>query len=201
KVNAGSMADENARYCRLKIGISGQGTFKFAEPLLVKNQSVGPYSIDDAGSTSVDDGSEAVSSLPIVKLNGNFDAINSMTQDSVDMSFEFIQGKRVVKGTASVGIQGASSKNWTKKNLKFKLFSDAGHKNKLSFRPFPTYYKDSSWQLKANYTDNIAQRNGFGAEVWTHFASTNSELPHELKLANHYGSIQATPVYLYINGK
>ncbi|MDM8332048.1 CotH kinase family protein [Limosilactobacillus pontis] len=200
KVNAGSMADENARYCRLKIGISGQGTFKFAEPLMVKNQSIGPYSIDDAGSTSVDDESEAVSSLPIVKLNGNFNAINSMTQDSVDMSFEFVQGKRVVKGSAVVGIQGASSKNWTKKNLKFKLFSDAGHKSKLSFRPFPTYYKDSSWQLKANYTDNIAQRNGFGAEIWTHFASTNSELPHELKLANHYGSIQATPVYLYING-
>ncbi|MQB97973.1 hypothetical protein DN436_10295, partial [Lactobacillus reuteri] len=199
KVNAGSMADENARYCRLKIGISGQGTFKFAEPLLVKNQSVGQYSIDDAGVES--DNDEVASLLPVIKLNGNFDAINSMSQDSVNMDFRFIQGKRIVKGNASVGIQGASSKAWPKKNLKFKLFSDAGHKNKLSFRPFPTYYKDSSWQLKANYTDNIAQRNGFGAEVWTHFASTNSELPHELKLANHYGSIQATPVYLYINGK
>lgn len=201
KVNVGSMADENAHYCRLQIGISGKGTFKFAEPLLVKNQSVGPYSIDDAMVESSNDEVEVASSLPVVKLNGNFDAINSMSQGSVNMDFKFIQGKRIVKGNASVGIQGASSKAWPKKNLKFKLFSDANHQEKLEFRPFPTYYKDSSWQLKANYTDNIAQRNGFGAEIWTHFAATNSELPHELKLANHYGSIQATPVYLYINDK
>lgn len=201
KVNFGSMADENARYCRLQIGISGKGTFKFAEPLLVKNQSVGPYSIDDIGIESSNDEVEVASSLPVVKLNGNFDAINSMSQDSVNMDFKFIQGKRIVKGNASVGIQGASSKAWPKKNLKFKLFSDANHQEKLKFRPFPTYYSDSSWQLKANFTDNIAQRNGFGAEIWTHFAATNSELPHELKLANHYGSIQATPVYLYINNE
>src|SRR5699024_9395864 len=84
KTNIGSMADKDAQYCRLQIGITGKGTLEFAEPLLVKNKQIGPYSIDDATLVNDNELEESCSKLPLIKLNGDFSSIDSGKKDSVN---------------------------------------------------------------------------------------------------------------------
>lgn len=117
--------------------------------------------------------------------------------------FNYIDGKRKITGYLQYAMQGSSSRDYPKKNLKLKFFSDENYKKKLKWKPKSDWDKNNKYNLKANYIDATQARNLANSKV---FAKATAITPFEhnsqkgLLNTQNLGQMEGFPVELYFNG-
>ena len=144
--------------------------------------------------------SDITSNLTVINLGGNTDELLA-TNKEVTLPFTLKQPNRTIEGYAKMQWQGNSSLNWAKKGFKLKTYQDADCTKKLSFKPQPSYPESSKWHLKGYMTDRYTVRDSTAADIYADFIVNNPTAPEQLLSANHYGTIQSTPVLLYMNNQ
>lgn len=114
--------------------------------------------------------------------------------------FDFYHDGKKWSAYAQMKWQGNSSKLWEEKNFKFKTFEKADGSGKVKWQPEPSFYKSHHFTLKSYYGDNYKMRGVAAANILSHFIANNDTAPIELLKANHFGTIQGTPILMYIQG-
>ena len=182
-------SDEMANY-------TGSKTWEPRLSDLSKNEQIEHLIQRGSGSSS----SDITSNLTVINLGGNTDELLAANKE-VTLPFTLKQPNRTIEGYAKMQWQGNSSLNWAKKGFKLKTYQDADCTKKLSFRPQPSFYKSNKWHLKGYMTDKYTVRDSTAAEIYAGFIANNATAPEQLLSANHYGTIQSTPVLLYMDNQ
>ncbi len=123
-------------------------------------------------------------------------------EDWVNAPFTYIDGNRKLTGYLQYAIQGDSSRNYPKKNLKLKFFSDENYKNKLKWKPKADWDKNSKFNLKANYIDITQSRNLVNSKMFAK-ATAITPFDHDSQKAllktQNLGQMEGFPVEFYFN--
>ena len=142
---------------------------------------------------------DATNELPQLKIN----ALSNITSDWQTAPFSFVDKDRLVEGYLQYAMQGNSSKNYPKKNLKVKFFRDKDCKNKLKWRPKADWHKNNKFNIKANYIDATHARNLVNASLVrdamevTPFA--NNQIANKLLKTQNLGQMEGFPIELSFN--
>ena len=139
------------------------------------------------------------STLPIIDIQGDYQDMLNNNQPTILPFSLYARGKKT-KAYAQMEWQGNSSKLWEEKNFKFKTFEKADGSGKVKWQPEPSFYKSHHFTLKSYYGDNYKMRGVAAANILSHFIANNDTAPIELLKANHFGTIQGTPILMYIQG-
>jgi hypothetical protein len=138
------------------------------------------------------------SNLPVINITGNYGNMLANNVESV-LPFSLDEAGRHLTGFIKTEWQGNSTLAAAKKGFKFKTYVDSAGKEKLKWRPMPSFYKNHSFNLKGYYTDKYSVRDAVCAEIYSRFIANNPTAPQKLLLANHFGTIQSMPCLLYFN--
>lgn len=84
---------------------------------------------------------------------------------SSPVAFKLIRSSGTVTGYLNFGVQGDSSRAYTKKNMKLKLFKDDKGKEKLKIKALASWPKTNKYNLKANWIDATQSRNIVNARL------------------------------------
>lgn len=142
---------------------------------------------------------DPTNALPQLKI----DALSNITSDWQTAHFSFVDKDRVVEGYLQYAMQGNSSRNYPKKNLKVKFFEDKDCKNKLKWRPKADWDKNNKFNIKANYIDATQARNLVNASLVrdamevTPFA--NNQIANKLLKTQNLGQMEGFPIELSFN--
>ena len=137
--------------------------------------------------------------LPLINVTGDYRAMLNNDYKKV-LPFDYYHEGQKDSAFAEMAWQGNSSKKWEEKNFKFKTFEDEKATKKKKWRPLPSFYKSHHFTLKAFYPDRYKIRGVVSAEIMSWFIANNENAPAELLQANHFGTVQGTPVLLYFDG-
>ena len=136
--------------------------------------------------------------IPRLYIQNNYAAYNAI------VPFEYFTSKEELNGYINYDIQGDSSRNYVKKNLKIKLFKDAEGKEKLKVRMKSTWSKDNKYNLKANWIDATQARNVVNARlIRDAVALTPLENPKQtapILQTEGLGQIDGFPIEVYFDG-
>ena len=139
---------------------------------------------------------DPTNALPQLKI----DALSNITSDWQTAHFSFVDKDRVVEGYLQYAMQGNSSRNYPKKNLKVKFFEDKDCKSKLKWRPKADWNENSKFNIKANYVDATQARNLVNASLVrdamevTPFA--NNQVANKLLKTQNLGQMEGFPIEL-----
>lgn len=145
-------------------------------------------------STNLNDAT--VTHLPVLTVNGDSSDLLTNNTEST-LPFVFNQDGNTMNGYLDMQWQGNTSLSYPKKGFKAKFFEDADKTKKLKFKPSPLFYKSNNFHLKAYYTNYYNVNDAIVAEIYSRLIANDENAPVELQQANHYGTIQSTPVMLY----
>lgn len=134
--------------------------------------------------------------LPIVKIDGTFPTVRG---DKTDVTVFYINQGVVNKYFAKLSIQGDSSSTYDKKNYKLKLYSDAGMNTKAKIKPSPSWIKEGTIVLKANWVDSTHALNIVSAKLFADITQNRASINPNLLNASMLGQIQGIPSLLYTN--
>lgn len=117
--------------------------------------------------------------------------------------FKFSDGVRKVAGYVQFAAQGDSSKNYPKKNLKVKFFSDSKGKDKLKWKPKASWTENHKYNLKANYIDATQARNIVNGEIvksaYEVTPIVDSTVAKKLYKTQSLGQMEGFPIELYFD--
>ena len=172
-----------------------------ARPQINFGATLIPYSLEDLLSNGKQSSANSDSGLPKFFIQCN----DAIADKKTKASFSFEDQDRTVSGYMQISIQGASSRQYPKKNYKIKLFKDNELKNKLSFKPKSSWHENSSFNLKANWIDATQARNLVNSEL---FASATAITPiaddnvrEAITSTQNLGQMEGFPVSVYLNGQ
>ncbi len=115
----------------------------------------------------------------------------------------FVDGSRTVNAYLQYAMQGDSSRNYPKKNLKVKFFSDPAGKNKLKWKPKSSWTKNSKFNIKANYIDVTQARNIVNGQIVKQaYAITpiaDKAVAKKLLKTQSLGQMEGFPTELYFD--
>lgn len=131
--------------------------------------------------------------IPKLYLRGN---IRKMYEkyDVRDISFLYDDGQNVIKGYATLKVQGTSSLSFPKKNYTIKLYADPFHDEKLKVDL--GWGAENKYCLKANWIDKTHARNIVSARL----ASQVQKKYDLLSQAPCNGLVDGFPIEIYCNG-
>lgn len=142
---------------------------------------------------------DATNGLPQLKIN----ALSNITSDWQTAPFSFVDKDRLVEGYLQYAMQGDSSKNYPKKNLKVKFFQDKDCKNKLKWRPKADWDKNNKFNIKANYIDATQARNLVNASLVRDAMETtpfaDNQVASKLLKTQNLGQMEGFPIELSFN--
>lgn len=179
--------DQSTNFISLRIAFSGNGSIEIGETKLWYSNHI------PASSTGYQP------QLPQMNI------LSDATQISdkwVKSAFIFDDKGRTVTGYLQFAMQGDSSRNYPKKNLKIKTFKDEECTDKLKWRPKADWDENSKFNIKANYIDATQARNLVNASI---FANATAITPfafkaHEnLAKSQNLGQMEGIPIELYFN--
>ena len=117
--------------------------------------------------------------------------------------FKFIDGARKVAGYVQFAAQGDSSKNYPKKNLKVKFFSDSQGKDKFKWKPKASWTKNHKFNIKANYIDATQARNIVNGQIvksaYEVTPIVDSTVAKKLYKTQSLGQMEGFPIELYFD--
>ena len=133
--------------------------------------------------------------------------LNIMSDDPITdkwqgSQFSYKDGERQVTGYLQYAIQGDSSRNYPKKNLKLKFFKDADFKEKMSWKPKSDWDKNNKFNLKANWIDATQSRNLVNSKLFakaTAITPFNFSNQSGLLNSQNLGQMEGFPIELYFN--
>lgn len=135
------------------------------------------------------------------RTSGGWEGISEDWQKG---QFVYRDGDRQIEGYLDYAVQGDSSRQYIKKNLKLKLFKDADHSNKYKLKFKSDWQKSNKYNVKANWIDVTQSRNLVNAKI---FEQSTAVTPFEFEdqmegLANSQalGQMEGIPVEMYFNG-
>lgn len=117
--------------------------------------------------------------------------------------FKYVSRSVATSGYLSFDIQGNSSRDYEKKNLKIKLFKDPKGDEKLKLKVLPSWKKNSKFNLKANWIDATQARNIVNARLIKDAVTmTPLAKPDQTPILDtpDMGQINGVPVELYFDG-
>lgn len=153
------------------------------------------------GIISLYQGGFTVDNNPLPQLNIKSDG--NITDTWQGSAFEFEDGERKVTGYLQYAIQGDSSRNYPKKNLKIKCFEDSEFKSKLKWKPKADWDKNDKFSLKANYIDATQARNLVNSKIFakaTMITPLSFDNQADLFKSQNAGQMEGFPIELYFNG-
>ena len=106
--------------------------------------------------------SESSAYIPQLYICSTSSAFN---YSSAPVAFRFVRPSGTVKGYLNFDVQGDTSRGYTKKNLKLKLFKDSKGKEKLKIKALSSWPKTNKYNLKANWIDATQARNIVNARL------------------------------------
>ena len=114
--------------------------------------------------------------------------------------FKFQDENRVINGYIQYAIQGNSSQEYEKKNLKIKLFQDENCKNKLKLKPKADWTANNKFNLKANWIDATQSRNLVNAQMvkkaYENTPIANADVAKALTNTQSMGQMEGFPIEL-----
>lgn len=134
--------------------------------------------------------------LPIVKIDGPFPTAKG---DKTTVTVKIIKEGVVNNYFAKLSVQGDSSATYAKKNYKLKLYSDAACTIKAKFKPSPSWIKEGTLVLKANWIDATHALNIVSAKLFAAITQNRANVNSNLLNASMLGQIQGIPTLLYTN--
>ena len=144
--------------------------------------------------------SHKVYSKQLPQMNILSDA--QITDKWTKAAFSFDDKDRNINGYLQFAMQGDSSRNYPKKNLKIKTFKDEECTDKLKWRPKADWDENNKFNIKANYIDATQARNLVNASIFskataiTPFAFKDHE---NLAKSQNLGQMEGFPIELYFN--
>lgn len=167
--------------------IQENGTFEIAE---VK-------SLDQLQNDEV---RENNASLPEFKIQADSLTINSEWSSA---PFEYIDDDQSITGYIQYAVQGNSSSQYPKKNLKIKLFKDENCKTKLKIKPKADWTANNKFNLKANWIDATQSRNLVNAQMvkkaYENTPIANADVAKALTNTQSMGQMEGLPIELSFN--
>lgn len=131
--------------------------------------------------------------IPKLYFEGNIDGMYEKT-DVRNIEFTYDDGEAVIKGYATLKVQGTSSLGYDKKNYTINLFSDETHGDKLKIDL--GWGEENKYCLKANWIDRTHARNIVTAKLVSQVQQKYGLLTD----APCNGAIDGFPVEIYNNG-
>lgn len=147
---------------------------------------------------------ELSNQLRLPQLHLNDTSHVKITDTYSTTSFSYRDGQMLINGFMKIAWQGASSRNFPKKNYKIKLFSDIECKNKLKIKLKSDWKAYDKFNLKANWIDATQARNLVNAGLFakatavTPFAS--DEVAEKLTDTQNLGQMEGFPIEVYGQG-
>ena len=187
KVNSFSFTTgKDDKYINFKLVIHKVGQAEFGIISLYQ----GDFAVDNQNTFSL---------LPQLNIKSD----GNITDKWQGSAFEFEDGERKVTGYLQYAMQGDSSRNYPKKNLKIKCFEDAEFKSKLKWKPKADWDKNNKFNLKANYIDATQARNLVNSKIFakaTMITPLSFDNQADLFKSQNAGQMEGFPVELYFNG-
>ena len=187
KVNSFSFTTgKDDKYINFKLVIHKVGQAEFGTISLYQ----GSFAVDNQNTFSL---------LPQLNIKSD----GNITDKWQGSAFEFEDGERKVTGYLQYAMQGDSSRNYPKKNLKIKCFEDAEFKSKLKWKPKADWDKNNKFNLKANYIDATQARNLVNSKIFakaTMITPLSFDNQADLFKSQNAGQMEGFPVELYFNG-
>ena len=175
----------------ISVGFTAQGTgsIEGTQPQVSFTKVLLPYSVADSSSKK----------LPQLRIYLD----GAISSDWTNSRFTYVDGNKDLAGFVQIAWQGDSSKNYPKKNYKTKFFEDSSFKNKLKWKPKPSWASNNKFNLKANWIDATHARNLTNAKLFakatavTPFA--NADVAKKLSASQNFGQMEGFPIEVYIN--
>ena len=173
------------------VGFTAQGTgiIEGTQPQISFTKVLLPYSVADSSSKK----------LPQLRIYLD----GAISNDWTNSRFTYVDGNKDLAGFVQIAWQGDSSKGYPKKNYKTKFFEDSSFKNKLKWKPKPSWASNNKFNLKANWIDATHARNLTNAKLFakatavTPFA--NADVAKKLSASQNFGQMEGFPIEVYIN--
>ena len=180
--------DPTTNFISLRLAFPGNGS--------IEVKTIEIWNLDHIPGLS---SSKYISSLPHLNIQSNAD----ITDKWRSAKFNYQDGERNLSGYLQFAIQGDSSRNHPKKNLKVKFFEDSECKQKLKWKPKSTWVANYKFNIKANYIDATQARNLVNAKIFSQ-ATAITPLLHkgqtDLLKAQALGQMEGFPIELFFNG-
>lgn len=132
--------------------------------------------------------------IPKLYLDGDITSMESKEETS-DIAFRYVDGKREITGFAEIKYQGTSSMYYDKKNYTLKFYEDGDHEEKLKIDV--GWGPQSKYCMKANWIDRTHARNVVSAKLAGQMQAAYGLLTE----APNNGAVDGFPVELYNNGQ
>ena len=181
--------------------------YKFEGLVIKPTESVGfRFIIQDVGTVDIKDFKytfntsleKVESSLPKLLI----DSANIQDQWTT-APFKWISDGGSLDGYLQFAIQGDSSRNYPKKNLKIKTFEDAECTQKLKWQPVSSWSPNNKFNLKANWIDATQARNIVNARLVAAAASItqfdNLDMIDKLSETPNLGQMDGYPIEVYLD--
>lgn len=135
--------------------------------------------------------------LPRVVLSGDVERIEE-SDDYAYLQMAYEDEENSFSCYAKVRIQGATSREYSKKNYKIKLYEDGSFLREYAV-DFADWGEASTYYLKANYTDALQAHNIVAGRLWGEVEETGSHQNEYLKELINAGATDGFPVLVYLN--
>lgn len=130
----------------------------------------------------------------------NIDAATNITDKWQSAPFKFSDDGRLVEGYVQYAMQGDSSRNYPKKNLKLKFFADADCKQKLKWKPKSDWDSNHKFNVKANWIDATQSRNLVNSKLVKQAISvtpiSDPNVANRLLKTQNLGEMEGFPIEL-----
>ena len=141
-----------------------------------------------------------VDEIPNILPKLEIDTVATITDNWQSAPFKFSDDGRLVEGYVQYAMQGDSSKNYPKKNLKLKFFADADCKQKLKWKPKSDWDSNHKFNVKANWIDATQSRNLVNSELVKQAISvtpiSDPNVANKLFQTQNLGEMEGFPIEL-----
>lgn len=178
---------DDTKYIEVLIATKGKAKFE-----------IGTISFFNSDRVPLDD--SQTSKLPELDILSN----HSITDKWESAPFIYKDDDRTLEGYLQFAMQGDSSRNYPKKNLKLKFFEDSSCKQKLKWKPKSDWQANHKFNVKANYIDATQSRNLVNAKLFAKaIANTpiaDSSIAEKIGKSQNLTQMEGFPIELYFDG-
>ncbi|MCG0570842.1 SGNH/GDSL hydrolase family protein [Lactiplantibacillus plantarum] len=180
----------------------GIPTVNYGTQCIPYNQIVLSQNLADALNNAGGSTNSAGNNFIIPEMHISADS-GSFGYDKKPVPFKFLENGNIINGYLGFDIQGDSSRSYSKKNFKIKLYTDTEGKNKLKVKMHSSWSKSSNYNLKANWIDATHSRNIVNARLIKNAVSVtpleNPDQTEKILSTEGLGQIDGFPIELYFN--
>ena len=178
---------DDTKYIKVLIATRGKAQFE-----------IGTISFFNSDRVSLDD--SQTSKLPELDILSN----QAITDKWESAPFIYIDGNRTLEGYLQFAMQGDSSRNYPKKNLKLKFFQDENCKQELKWKPKSDWQANHKFNIKANWIDATQSRNLVNAKLFAKATANtpiaDSSIAEKIGKSQNLTQMEGFPIELYFDG-